>query len=252
MNQTLHRPDRFFFGTRELPCPYLAGQMERKVVTNLSGANAPELYERLSRAGFRRSHGLAYRPACHGCRACIPVRIAASSFVANRSLRRVARANADLAIASVGALGTVEQYRLFLRYQRSRHGGGDMAAMSFNDYRSMVEETPVETRVIEFRDQDGTLIAVMLADHMADSYSAVYSFFDPDAHKRSLGTFMILWLIEQATAERLPHVYLGYWIEDSRKMAYKTRFRPLERLGPDGWTVIDETAAARRDDRSAA
>lgn len=237
MNQQLIRPDRFFFGTRSLPCPYIEGQTERKVVTDLTGHNAEELYERLSRAGFRRSHNLAYRPACPTCNACIPVRIAAGEFAMTKSFRRVMSANADLTADDTDAIATVEQYRLFSAYQRARHEGGDMSGMAFNDYRAMVEDTPVTSRTVEFRDRDGTLVAVMLMDRMEDSLSAVYSFFDGSMARRSLGTFMILWMVEQARTLGLPYVYLGYWIEGSDKMAYKARFQPLETLGDDGWTV---------------
>lgn len=237
MNQQLIRPDRFFFGTRSLPCPYIEGQTERKVVTDLSGHNAEELYERLSRAGFRRSHNLAYRPACPTCNACIPVRIAAGEFEMTKSFRRVMGANADLTADDTDAIATVEQYRLFSAYQRARHEGGDMSGMAFNDYRAMVEDTPVTSRTVEFRDGDGALVAVMLMDRMEDSLSAVYSFFDGSMARRSLGTFMILWMVEHARTLGLPYVYLGYWIDGSDKMAYKARFQPLEILGDDGWTV---------------
>jgi leucyl-tRNA---protein transferase len=237
MNQQLIRPDRFFFGTRSLPCPYIPGQTERKVVTDLAGPNSEELYERLSRAGFRRSHNLAYRPACPSCNACIPVRIAAASFEMTKSFRRVMSTNTDLAASDTDALATVEQYRLFSSYQRARHEGGDMSGMAFNDYRAMVEDTPVTSRTVEFRDPDGTLVAVMLMDRMEDSLSAVYSFFDGASARRSLGTFMILWMVERARTLGLPYVYLGYWIDGSEKMAYKARFQPLEALGENGWNV---------------
>jgi arginyl-tRNA--protein-N-Asp/Glu arginylyltransferase len=237
MNQQLIRPDRFFFGTRSLPCPYIEGQTERKVVTDLTGHNAEELYERLSRAGFRRSHNLAYRPACPTCNACIPVRIVAGEFEMTKSFRRVMAANADLTADDTDAIATVEQYRLFSAYQRVRHEGGDMSEMAFNDYRAMVEDTPVTSRTVEFRDGDGALVAVMLMDRMEASLSAVYSFFDDGMARRSLGTFMILWMVECARALALPYVYLGFWIDGSDKMAYKARFQPLEALGDDGWTV---------------
>ncbi len=237
MNQPLSRPDRFFFGTRVLPCPYVQGRQERKVVTELGGPQAADLYERMSRAGFRRSHGLAYRPACPGCSSCVPIRIRVRGFETTRSIRRVLRLNADLAAEDLGAVATMEQYRLFARYQRSRHGGGDMSSMSFNDYRSMVEDTPVDTRLIEFRQSDGALVGAMLADRLADSLSAVYSFFAPELARRSLGTYLVLWLVENARARGLGHVYLGYWIAESAKMSYKVRFRPVEILGPNGWVV---------------
>lgn len=235
MNQSLPRPHRFFFGTRMLPCPYVPGRVERKVVTDLSGPNASALYGRLSRAGFRRSHGLAYRPACPSCSACLPVRVDVGAFAETRAFKRVRRANDDVAARRMAPMATVEQFRLFSRYQAVRHGDGDMASMTFGDYRAMIEETPVETVVVEFRDGAGALLAAMLADVLDDSLSAVYSFFDPRETRRSLGTWMILWLIDESRRLGLPHAYLGYLIEDSEKMAYKARFRPLERLTERGW-----------------
>jgi arginine-tRNA-protein transferase len=235
----LRRPDRFFFGTRGLPCPYLPDRVERKVVTDLSGPDAVDLYERLSRAGFRRSHSLAYRPACPGCEACVPVRIPVAKFESSSSFARIAKANADLDANDSPAHATIDQFRLFSRYQRSRHAGGEMSGMTYDDYRAMVEETPVESHLVEFRRPDGALIAAMLADRLADSLSAVYSFFEPAESRRSLGIYMVLWLIERARAEGLPYVYLGYWIAESRKMSYKSRFRPIEGLGPNGWTTLD-------------
>ena len=235
MNETLRKPDRFFFGTRKLPCPYLDNRTERKVVTDLSGPNSADMYVRLSRAGFRRSHGLVYRPACPSCSSCVPVRINVVDFKDTRSFRRIRRANVDLFTENIAAIATAEQYRLFSRYQHLRHNGGDMSSMNYEDYRVLIEDTPVETRLIEFRNNEKKLFAVMLADQMIDSLSAVYSFFDPDASDRSPGTYMILRLVEHARELSLDYVYLGYWIEDSPKMSYKERFRPLERLGPNGW-----------------
>ena len=230
---------RFFLGTRALPCPYIPGRTERKVVTDLTSPNATDLYERLSRAGFRRSHSLAYRPACPGCNACVPVRIPVDELIWTKAFRRIANRNGDLTVKDMTAHATMEQYRLFVRYQRSRHTGGEMSTMGFRDYRAMVEDSPIDTRIIEFRDGDDKLVAVMLADRQADALSAVYSLFDPEQEKRSLGTYMVLWMIRRAEQMELPYVYLGYWIEESPKMAYKARFRPLEGLGPDGWAPIN-------------
>ncbi|MGY9019899.1 MAG: arginyltransferase [Alphaproteobacteria bacterium] len=232
------RPHRFFMGTRALPCPYIPGRVERKVVTDLATPDAMKLYDNLSRAGFRRSHSLAYRPACPGCTACVPVRIRVEDFDWSRSFRRITNRNADLTTRDMAGHATMEQYRLFTRYQRSRHSGGEMSSMSFRDFRAMIEDSPIDTRIIEFRDPEGSLVAVMLADRQMDAMSAVYSLFDPELDKRSLGTYMVLWLIKQAEANDLPHVYLGYWIEESPKMSYKTRFRPLEGLTPDGWKTL--------------
>ncbi len=229
---------RFFIGTRAMPCPYLPDRVERKVVTDLAVPNAADLYEVLSRAGFRRSHGLAYRPACPGCTACVPVRIVVDEFVADKSFRRVLKANSDLSDDERPPRATMEQYQLFVRYQRERHGGGEMSSMSFGDFRAMVEDSPVDTHIVEYRDRMGELMAVMLADRQADALSAVYSFFLPDSGRRSLGNYMVLSMIGRARELSLPYVYLGYWIPDSRKMGYKARFRPLEGLRPGGWAPI--------------
>jgi len=231
---------RPFYRTASLPCPYLDGKTERKLITEIGGSDTYGFYNELSRAGFRRSHHLAYRPACAGCTACLPVRVNVENFETSRSLRRTMSANQDLALRLVPARATTEQYRVFSRYQRSRHAESDMASMTYGDYRAMVEDSPVMTLMLEHRKPDGTLIAACLADLLDDGLSAVYSFFDPAEGVRSLGTAMILALIAEARKRALPYVYLGYWIGASRKMAYKTRFRPLEALTSQGWAPISE------------
>ncbi len=238
----LKRP-HFFFTTAPLPCPYIQGRQERKIVTELTGSDAESLHESLSRAGFRRSHSIAYTPACPGCDACIPVRIVADDFQPDRTMRRIRKANGDLIAQVVRARANAEQYRLFSRYQESRHAGGDMALMGFYDYRSMIEDSPIDTFLAEFRRPDGMLAAVCLTDRMRDGLSAVYSFYDPDLASRSLGTYVINWLVDQALAQNLPYVYLGYWIAESRKMSYKSRYSPLEAFGPDGWRLVDTSGA---------
>jgi leucyl-tRNA---protein transferase len=233
----LKRP-HFFFTTAPLPCPYIAGRLERKIVTELSGPDAEVLHEALSRAGFRRSHSIAYTPACPGCNACIAVRIVVDEFRARRTMRRIINLNSSLLTRQITARATAEQYRLFSRYQESRHAGGDMALMGFYDYRSMIEDSPVDTFLVEFRTPENALKAVVLTDRMSDGLSAVYSFYDPDTPQLSLGTYMILWLIEEAQRLGLPYVYLGYWIAESPKMSYKSRFAPLEAFGPGGWRPL--------------
>lgn len=228
-------PAHTFYVMAESPCPYLPGQQERKLFTELRPQDAGGFYAELSRGGFRRSHNFAYRPACTGCTSCVPVRIDARAFKAGRSLRRVSRLNAELTARERQARATTEQYRIFSRYITTRHSEGEMASMAFSDYRSMIEESVLDTRVIEFRGAEGELVAGLLVDWSADGASAVYSFFDPALAQRSLGSFMVLWLIEECQRRDLPYVYLGYWIEGSRKMSYKDRFRPLQALGPDGW-----------------
>ena len=232
-------PLQHFHRTASLPCPYISGKVERKLVTELAGRGAGAFFDELSRAGFRRSHHVAYRPACPGCHGCVPVRIDARRFAWTPSLRRVRARNHDLSAVMTEPRATAEQFRLFTRYQRSRHSGSDMADMTFGDFRAMIAETPVDTRIIEFRDAARTLLGACLLDRTDDGLSAVYSFFEPQVAARSLGTLAILRLVEEARAEGLPWVYLGYWIAESRKMAYKTRFRPLEALGPRGWEPFE-------------
>jgi leucyl-tRNA---protein transferase len=234
----LMTPLQHFYRTSALACPYLPGQVERKLITELAGRDAKPLYDDLCRAGFRRSHHLAYRPSCAGCSSCVPVRVAALGFRPTRSARRIARLNLDLVGRETEPRATGEQYRLFARYERSRHPGSEMAAMTFGDYRAMIEDSPIDTRLVEFRDDRGGLTGACLVDALDDGYSAVYSFFEPADTKRSLGTYMVLWLILRARIRALPYVYLGYWIADSDKMSYKTRFRPLEALGAQGWQAL--------------
>ena len=244
MLQRAARRPQFFYTTAPLPCPYLPGRTERKIVTELAGTEAEGLHDRLSRAGFRRSHNIAYSPVCPGCRACIPIRIVAGAFQPDRTQRKVAKANADLLAYEMPARASAEQFALFQRYQAARHGDGDMAAMGFYDYRAMVEDTPITTGVVEFRDPAGALLSACLTDWVSDGLSAVYSFFDPDQDRRSLGTYAILWLVSRAQSLGLPYVYLGYWVPESRKMAYKVRFRPSEALSGGMWRVLADDAVA--------
>ena len=211
-------------------------------MTELSGTEAETLHERLSRAGFRRSHNIAYAPVCPGCQACVPIRVVSEDFTPDRTQRRILRANADLSISEMPARATAEQFTLFQRYQKNRHADGDMAAMGYYDYRAMIEDTPISTGILEFRDARDRLLGACLTDWLADGLSAVYSFFDTDEDKRSLGTFAVLWLIGRARSLGLPYVYLGYWVPESRKMAYKARFRPSEVLMSGAWHRLGDHA----------
>ncbi|WP_028034587.1 arginyltransferase [Chelativorans sp. J32] len=234
-----------FFLTAPSPCPYLEGQFERKVFTHLVGAKAPELNDLLTQGGFRRSQNIAYRPACETCRACVSVRILAQQFKPSKNMQRVLKVNADLIGTAHRAEPSTEQYSLFRAYLDARHRRGGMSDMTVLDYAMMVEDSHVDTKIIEYRRRgpdsfvtgkgEGELIAVALTDQMADGLSMVYSFYNPEMQERSLGTFMILDHIRRANAAGLPHVYLGYWVNGSRKMAYKVRFTPQEHLGPNGW-----------------
>ena len=231
-------PLQEFFVLEPNRCPYLPGRLERKLLTEINGPLAQSVYNQLTHAGFRRSHRFAYRPACGDCDSCVPVRVVVKHFQASKSLRRIAKANADLSVRTVARRASDEQYELFNRYIESRHGDGEMSGMVEQEYRSMVESSDIDTRLAEFRDAEGKLLAVCLMDWLADGPSAVYSFFEPSETRRSLGTFVILWLIGAAQEAEADHVYLGYWIEKSRKMAYKTRFQPLEGLVAGTWRAL--------------
>jgi arginine-tRNA-protein transferase len=234
-----------FYLTAPSPCPYLAGKEERKVFTHLVGERAPGLNDLLTHGGFRRSQSIAYRPACEACRACVSVRVVADDFLPSRSMRRIADRNFDLMGEMRNATPTSEQYSVFRAYLDARHRDGGMADMTVLDYAMMVEDSHVETRIVEYRRRDpdsafqgrgsGTLLAVALTDILNDGLSMVYSFFEPEEENRSLGTFMILDHIARARRMGLPYVYLGYWVRGSRKMDYKSRFLPQERLMSQGW-----------------
>mgnify|MGYP001822477735 CR=1 FL=1 len=226
---------RSFHVLPETPCPYIEGQWERKLLTQLTGRDAAARYDALSQGGFRRSHNFAYRPACRRCEACVAVRVPVEAFRPTASLRRVARRNSDLTGSFADARGTAEHYAVFRDYINFRHGDGEMADMTYDDYLGMVEESDLVTELASFRDADGTLQAACLLDWLDDGASAVYSYFTPEAAQRSLGSYMVLWLIEALKQRGLKHLYLGYWIEASRKMAYKVRFRPVEILTCNGW-----------------
>lgn len=232
-------PLTYFYLSRPAPCPYLPAREEQMVFTDLASADDPAaLHDQLSRAGFRRSQAIAYKPNCRGCGSCVPVRVPVRSFRATRSQRRVARRNNGVDGREMPPVALSEHFQLFRRYIRSRHGDGGMAGMSFDDYRAMVQESPVSTRLIEFRDRAGALYGVCLTDALDDGLSLVYSFFEPERAADSPGSFIIMWHLEQARKRALPFVYLGYWIDGSRKMAYKTNFRPVEALGPEGWRSL--------------
>jgi arginyl-tRNA--protein-N-Asp/Glu arginylyltransferase len=227
-----------FFLTPGGPCPYLPGRIERKVFARLGGNLAQPLSEALTHSGFRRSQSIAYRPACEGCAACVSVRIKAGLFGASRSQKRILKRGGDLIRSEVKAEATREQFALLRTYLDSRHPGGGMSDMGLFDYVAMVEETPVDTHIVEYRRPDGTLIACGLSDRLKDGLSMVYSFFHPGEEARSLGTYMILDHVRAAQAQSLPYVYLGYWVRGSDKMDYKVRFQPLEALGQNGWEEL--------------
>ncbi|MCW6531115.1 arginyltransferase [Sphingomonas sp. MMSM20] len=247
-------PFRFprFFVTSPAPCPYLPGRQERKVFTELSGPHASELNDALGRIGFRRSQSVAYRPSCAGCTACVSVRVVAQEFAANATQRKLLRRHSDLEVTACRPWATDEQYQLLRRYLAARHPGGGMAEMDESDYADMIEQSPVNSVIVEYREPSvngaqGRLIGACLTDRQADGLSMIYSFFDTElAERPGLGNLIILDHILRACTAGLPYVYLGYWVKGSPRMEYKTRYRPMEMLGPRGWAVLpeEETASA--------
>jgi arginine-tRNA-protein transferase len=247
-----------FYLTAPTACPYLSGKFERKVFTHLVGEKAAALNDILTQGGFRRSQNIAYRPACEACKACVSVRVIVDEFRPSRTFRRIAKRNLDLIGEELPPQPSADQYALFRDYLDMRHAEGGMAEMTVLDYAMMVEDTHVETRVIEYRRRGpdsalkgrgrGPLMAVALTDVLCDGLSMVYSFFDPDLTDRSLGTFMILDHIERARRMGLPYVYLGYWVKGSSKMGYKIRFLPQEHLTGTGWTRVESEADAEAND----
>ncbi|TPE53726.1 arginyltransferase [Amaricoccus solimangrovi] len=235
-----------FYVTAPQPCPYLAGRVERKLFTALQGEGASHLNDVLSHQGFRRSQNVLYRPSCAGCSACLSARIVVDGFVPGKGQRRVMKRNAGIERVVTSPWATEPQYALFRRYLDARHATGGMADMDMHEFAAMIEETPVRSRVIEYyrRRPDGTgreLVAVCLTDLLTDGVSMVYSFFDPEMTRDSLGAFVILDHIEIAREAGLPFVYLGYWVPGSAKMDYKARYHPLEIFYEGRWSLLPET-----------
>jgi arginyl-tRNA--protein-N-Asp/Glu arginylyltransferase len=232
-----------FFITAPSTCPYLPGRVERKVFTHLVGQDARSLNTQLSQGGFRRSQNIAYRPACDGCAACVSVRVPVNTFLPNRSFRRTMKTNADLVGTVVKSQATSEHYCLFRTYIDSRHGDGGMADMTVLDFSAMVDDNFVDSRLVEYRirsegPDDGRLVGAVLIDVLGDGISMIYSFYDPEEARRSLGSFMILDNLARVKRLGLPYLYLGYWVRGSRKMDYKSRFLPQERLTAEGWSLF--------------
>ncbi|SNR60279.1 arginyltransferase [Puniceibacterium sediminis] len=217
-----------FYVTAPQPCPYLAGRMERKLFTALQGDQAEKLNDSLSKQGFRRSQNVLYRPSCSDCSACLSARINVAEFAPSKSQRRTISRNAHLKRHAASPWATEDQYSLFRRYLDHRHADGGMADMDVFEFAAMIEETPIRSRVVEYADEAGKLTAVCLTDVLDDGLSMVYSFFEPDLPKQSLGSWMILDHVNIARETKLPYVYLGYWVPGSPKMGYKATFSGLE------------------------
>ena len=234
-----------FFVTAPAPCPYVPGRTERKVFAELKGGSAVEMSEALGRIGFRRSQNVVYRPSCDFCQACVSVRVMAPMFAPTTTQKKLLRRHADLEVSACEPWATAEQWSLLRRYLAVRHPQGGMAAMDAHDYADMVEQTPVDTVVVEYREPStdglpGKLVGCCLTDKQSDGLSMIYSFYDPDsAARRGLGSFIILDHIIRAGEAGLPYVYLGYWIDDCDRMTYKKSYQPAEALLGGVWKRMD-------------
>lgn len=233
-----------FYVTAPYPCSYLDARQARSQVVTPTHLITTPVYSELARLGFRRSGHYVYRPWCDRCRSCTPVRIKLDGFSPNRSQKRAWQKHGQLAAHSVARKFSQEQFDLYRRYQKARHAEGGMDHDSEEQFSQFLLSSPVATQLVEFRDTDNNLVMVSVIDLLTDGWSSVYTFYDPHLSGASLGTYNVLWQIEQCRALGLPYLYLGYWIADSRKMAYKANFQPLECFIQGHWQAFSDSPDA--------
>ncbi len=233
-----------FYVTAPQDCPYLDNKVERKLFTALYGSNSRRLNNSLSKQGFRRSQNVLYRPSCANCSACMSARISSREFKPSKSQKRILSKNSDIVRVVNPPLATDAQYDLFKQYITARHPNGGMSDMDANDFTAMIEETNVESKLIEYyakKNEQLELISFSLVDILDDGISMVYSVFNPDFKEKSLGTYMILDHSNIALEMNLQYVYLGYWVQGSSKMDYKKRFSSLEVFTNDKWVCVSKS-----------
>ncbi|MDC0394765.1 arginyltransferase [Alphaproteobacteria bacterium] len=227
--------------TRSHECAYIKNRAEQRLAADIS--DAPYIHDQLAESGFRRVENWVYRPVCVNCNACVPIRVNTQKYVFSKSAKRILSKNASLSVTSDDTKADDEAFELFKTYLNSRHNDGQMATMSYSDFHAMIHNSPIDTFMIKYRDQNKNLIACMLMDSQRDGLSAVYSFFNPNCEKQSLGTFLILDAIRMTETLSKKWLYLGYLVQNSPKMTYKSRFKPYQLFVDGKWqddVITDE------------